>query len=518
MKYRENPVFTRNKDLLKFYLDSYLGGDNYVTPNHLHQFCRETPTKFKERLARAYYLNYVWTVVRIYTQYVCGGVARLAEGDWKDQFEKKFYPDVTGDGVDLDSFFREGCDKNSVFGYQGVLIDGTKLIKNRPEIATKAADEANPPVLRKVDATDIVDWSVDTRGTLNWVLIKTIITEDSNPMVDRKSWNGLELWTRTGVWYYREKDKTGEETLSYQLGNEVVYEQVGSQIAYDYGKKVPFVWMRNSRTLLDGIPASMIKDIAQINKAIFNYTSLRDNIFYHQTFSILAVPTTSGDSEGDYEVVIGDNNYLEFDGTVNQAPLFLTAPSGPAEALTKAIREGVEEIWRLAVLEKSGNDKNSEYSTAYGRMVDSQDTESALVEKAELMESSELEVAVLYNRVRGVTSGEPFWKPTYPKTFDVRALAQDLADAIQEDTVGMGEEYMIERKKKIARKSFPELESKDMDKIDKGIEKATKLMEELKDPEISGGVNNANMGTTDSTNSLNAVGDSEKRKSSTTGS
>jgi hypothetical protein len=498
MNYREHPSYKNNKDLLKFYLDSYLGGDSYVVSRHLHQFGREVDEAYIKRLSRAYYLNYVFTVVRIYTQYVCGNVARVTDGDWKEVFENKFYPNVTGDGVDLHSFFREVCDKASVFGYQGVLVDGTKVIKNRPAIPTAATDLQYPPVLRKVDATDIIDWSMDSQGNLNWVLIKTTLIEDSDPMKPRKSYRGLELWKRDGVVYYKEK-KESENVFQhdFQISEDEkdTYTQTDS-VEYNYNGRVPFVLVRNSRTLLDGIPASMIKDIAMINKAIFNYTSLRDEILYKQTFSILALPTMEGDEDSDYEKIIGMNNYLGFDGNSNHIPTYLTVPSGPAETLTNVIRGCIEEIFRLAVLEKTGNDKNSEYSTAYGRMVDSQDTESALAEKAELMESAEYEVATMYNRVRGDRSGKPYWKPQYPEGFDVKQLTQDLADAIQEDTLGMGEAYMVARKKKIARKAFPELESKEMEEIDKGIVEATKLMEgakekELNDPSVSGGINNA---------------------------
>ncbi len=514
MKYREHPVFTRNKNLLKFYIDSYLGGDNYITVDHLHQFGREPDNAFKKRLKRAYYLNYVFTVVRIYTQYVCGSVTRLApEGSsWKEAFETKFFPNVTGDGLDLPSFFREGCDKTSAYGLQGVLIDGTKLIKNRPLVATAVADATNPPVLRKVEATDVIDWSVDSLGNLNWVLLKTTVTTDSNPFVPRIVKGGLELWTRVGVWYYEEILKNGEVVSGDATDNALVelmqdekeYKLV-NQIQYNYQNKVPFVWIKNSRTLLDGIPASMIKDISLINKAIFNYTSLRDNILYYQTFSVLALPKSGGD-DTEYQRMIGESNYLEFDGQSAHAPNYLTPPSGPAETLSKVILECIQEIFRLAVLEKTGNDKNSEYSTAYGRMVDSQDTESALVEKAELMESAENEVAVMYNLVRGETSGEPYWVASYPKKFDVKQLSQDLADAIQEDTLGMGEAYMIKLKEKIARKRFPDLTTEEMEEIYAGIAEATKLMEELKDPATSGGLKNADMGTTRPTNSVNGVG------------
>ena len=472
--YREHPSYETNIDLLRFYLSSYLGGDGYITKEHLHKHPREVQDKYDSRLERAYYLNYVYPVVRIHTQYVCGNVTRVAtnEAD-QEEFEKKFYGNVTGDNLDLFSFMRDQSDLSSVFGYEGIIVDGTKAIKNRPKIATRVADETSQPVLRKVDATNIVDWSIDSRGLFNWVLIKSLVVTDANPMLDRKTVYGLELWTRNGVRYFR---KDAKETANDWTGEYI--EDVNAAVEYNYGGKVPFVMVRHTRTLLDGIPASMIKDIAHVNKSIFNYTSLRDSALYDQTFSIMTLPTEGEDGE-EFERTVGENNFLTFSSFSNHAPGFITPPASVIESISGVIKGNIGEVFRLAILDKKSNDDGEQYATATGRMIDTQDTESALREKAELMELAEKEISLMYNLVRGKEGR--YWEPTYPKSFDVRAFTQDVDDAIKEVSLGMGVEYEVKRKQGIAKKQFNHLETIELNKILVDIDIATReLAEEAK--------------------------------------
>lgn len=492
MKERKHPAFEANEQLLHFYLDSFLGGDSYITPKNLHKHRLESVGDYRVRLKRAYYLNYVSSVVKVYTQYVCptSMPREVVKKDDAEYFEK-FADNCTGDGTDLATFIRDISDNAGVCGYAGVIVDGTQILENAPEVATGAFDKAAPPpLLRKVLATQLVDWSVDSGGQYNWVLIKTAFMVDSDPDIERKMFDRYELWDRTSLRIFmREKGSKDEELVLKETK------------AHNLGI-VPFCLFIHSRALLDGIPASQIKDIALVNRAIFNYASNLDEIVAQQTFSQLLMPELE---EGETnERLVGTRRVLTYNALSNTAPGYIAPPSGPAEVIMRWIQVLIAEIFRMAVVRKSGAATTDQYSTAYGKAVDFEDTEAALREKADLMESNEYNLSVIVNAWRGQKSSR-LWTPLYPKTFDVRALTETLADALQFDALNMGDEFMNDLKMLLVRMQFPNITNERALQILKSIKEATQL-----DLEMS----HAELDSLSAPDSLDGLGNPKKDKNS----
>jgi hypothetical protein len=197
---------------------------------------------------------------------------------------------------------------------------------------------------------------------------------DSDPNKDREELDFYELWTKTECTRFtRPKGKSKESLTPY-----------GKSTTYALGV-VPFCLSVHSRAMLDGIPASQIKDISMTNRAIFRYCSLLDDILHQQTFSQLLIPELE---EGETnERVIGTKRVITYSALANTAPSYISPANGPAEVLIKWIQSCIVEIFRMAVVRKSGASQTDQYSTAFGKAVDFEDTEAALREKADLLES-----------------------------------------------------------------------------------------------------------------------------------
>ena len=96
---------------------------------------------------------------------------------------------------------------------------------------------------------------------------------------------------------------------------------------------------------------SMIADIARVNRAIFNWGSLLDEILYRQTFSWLVVPGDKNESLS--EKKIGTAWAFTYDPDSKHVPQFVSPDPNQAETYEKRIKNGVAEIYRIANLDYS---------------------------------------------------------------------------------------------------------------------------------------------------------------------
>jgi len=351
-------------------------------------------------------------------------------------------------------FIRTVCDQSSIYGVTGVLVDGLIYDKESiPETPTAIVDEKNPPKLRIIQPTKLLDWSVNRDGKFNWILLTYVTLEDNDPEKNRGEKQCYELWTPTEMrLYYRDKQTKGNDLALYK------------RYPHNCGC-VPFVQFPHSNVNIDGVPESMIKDISLINRAIFNYCSLADEIFYLQTFSQLVI---AGDKGEINPIVVGSSRAFTVPKTSPFPPRYIAPDAGQAEILIKHIARCVAEIYRLAVIRKGGSDSKDEYATAYGRAVDFEDTEAMLASKAHQMQTYENHLAGIVNLWRG--QKEQLWNAEYPKTFEVKSVQQEISDAMLLDDLMMGKTFMAELRKHIGRLVMPTLGEDMWNKIEKEIE------------------------------------------------
>ena len=127
--------------------------------------------------------------------------------------------------------------------------------------------------------------------------------------------------------------------------------------------EVPFI-----ATFLNKEAQSFIADISIINKSLYNWCSLLDEILYIQTFSQLVVP---GDSKQKLsEKRVGSASAFTFDPKATHAPHFIAPDPEQGLLIIKQIDLAIMEIFRAANLEwidskratnKSGSAKNFDF-------------------------------------------------------------------------------------------------------------------------------------------------------------
>lgn len=467
MKERLHPSFKERIKSWDFFLLTYKGGDPYCYGNMLFRHRYEDDDDYAKRQERSYLLNYTRPVVDIYTKYICGQpLTRLAEKDRQERFDK-FKENCDGRGTKLHTFMSVVTTLTSIFGRCGVLVLGADP-KQIPAVATGVVDKLVTPRLRLIRPQMLIDWARDEYGNFLWVLLKYNIYEDADPTAERKISARYELWT-TKDWTLFKKDENTAEFLPIK------------QRTHNLGR-VPYVEFFNADVDLDYEPESLIEDIAIINRTIFNYSSLLDEILYLQAFSQLTIPADQGEIN---QKIISTKRAFNYPKDSPYPPSYIAPDASQAKLFIDLNASLVSEIYRLATLRKSGSSTTDQYSTAFGKMVDFEDTEAALTAKANLMETSEKELADEVGIHMGMI-GKPLWTPNYPKTFEVRSFTQEIQDALSLESLMMGQTFMMKVRQKIARRALPQETSQTFTTIDKEIEELSASIPEL-DPHATMG-------------------------------
>jgi hypothetical protein len=440
MQEREHPLYKSRNALWDFFLLSYKGGDPYCHAPMLYGHTHEEKEDYLLRQERSYFLNYTRPVVDAYTKHVCGmPLSRVAIDKGSEDLFESFEANCNGKGTKLSTFIRVLCTLASIFGRCGVLVLGSDPAKT-PVVKTAVADRTLLPRLRLVKPKTLIDWSKDSDGRLLWILLRYTTMIDTDYSTERRTEKRFELWTPDEQVIYREdKDSKNLSIIEREK--------------HSFGR-VPYVEFVHADVDMDDEPESLIEDISIINRTIYNYSSLLDEILYLQAFSQLVIPADEGEMD---KKTISTHRAFRYSKEAPYPPSFISPDASQARLFAEMIQTLIAEIYRIAVLRKSGAATTDQYQTAFGKMVDFEDTEAVLISKAQSMETSELALSREVGKFMKLPNG--LWTPNYPRTFEVRSFAQEIADALSLESLMMGPTFMSEIKKKLSRRALPQASS-----------------------------------------------------------
>ena len=210
----------------------------------------------------------------------------------------------------------------------GALAGACAALADAPACAC-----CNPASLARFRVPDrsfpLLDWSIGPDGLFDFVkfLGENVDTRESFHQ-EEKRLKQYHVWTRTDYTSYRTD------------GKKVV--EIDGPHPNPLGI-VPIVTVRNPE-------GSMLSDAAYLNRGIFNWSSLLDEILYRQTFAQLVLPGEELD-----EVKLGTATALNHDPEAKNMPAYIAPPNGPAEILMKQIEAGAETV-RAMILFKAQRD------------------------------------------------------------------------------------------------------------------------------------------------------------------
>ncbi len=195
---KEHPDYVARKQAWSMYRDLYAGGER-IRANasaYLIQRQREPGTTYRERLGKVFYENYIGSIVDWYAATLFRREPVLSfEGanDSGRQFFAEFVDDCDRRGTALSDFLRARLIEALVGGASYVLVDFPKVDGVVDSRAAEDASGRSRAYLVGYSVEDVINWSHDEEGNLDWVVLRT--SGLRKPRVEDNEWRKVTTWT-----------------------------------------------------------------------------------------------------------------------------------------------------------------------------------------------------------------------------------------------------------------------------------------------------------------------------------
>jgi hypothetical protein len=277
------------------YQDLYAGGERlrqnaqeYLVRRH-----KEPNEVYRERLGRVFYENYIGSIVDWYAATLLRREPMmLFEGE--DDVAKSFYGVLAQDcdlkGTNLSEFFRRQFVEMLVFGCSYTVVDFPRA--NGP-VLTRAEEDASGrsrAFLVDYSPEEVINWSYDQAGGLDWVVIRTSCLQQSS--VEDARWEKETRW----VYYDREKFRIFRKSGD---GGRIDLIDEGAHALAGL-RKVPVFQMRVTEGLWLMNKAALLQ-LEHFNKS--------NALSWALTMGLFATPVVFSDRE--FSQIVGESYYIQ---------------------------------------------------------------------------------------------------------------------------------------------------------------------------------------------------------------
>ncbi len=292
---REHPEYVARKAAWKQYKDLYTGGERLKesASEYLVRRHREPSEVYQERLTRVFYENYIGSIIDWYAATLLRREpVLLFEGS--DVAAKEFFNLFTDDcdlkGTNFSEFFRQRFVQALVCGSSYLVVDFPRT--NGP-VLTRAEEDAcgrSRAYLTDYTADEVINWSYDQAGGLDWAVIRTSCLQQPDPSDGR--------WRKETRWVYYDREnfqiyrKSGE-------GSPVELVDEGQHGLAALGRVPLFrlqisegLWLMNKAALLQ---------LEHFNKS--------NALSWALTMSLFAMPVVYSDRE--WNQIVGESYYIQ---------------------------------------------------------------------------------------------------------------------------------------------------------------------------------------------------------------
>jgi hypothetical protein len=343
---RRHPSFFLYEKALEFYRQAYIGGPEYRQGKHLFQFPKEKKDKFDLREKRASRYNHVKKVVDLLNSYMFKKLpSRKKEGN---AVLEKFWDNVDGRGTHADKWFKKFNVWLWVYGYAYIVVDKPPVVA---QTAQQEQDLGLFPYIYWLSPNDVLDINFDGNGNILWALVRETYRDAADPHELQEN-HGLKkryrLWM-PNQWELWAVDKDGNP-----------YKEDEGPISIG---RVPIVKaFRDGDNTDDPYTApSLIQEIAELDRDIYNKNSELDVLITGQTFSTLTIPFKGlGELETFYKQwagKLGVEEILPFSDDSKFPPSFISPDASQGELILKVIKDKIKSIaWQVSAerSERSG--------------------------------------------------------------------------------------------------------------------------------------------------------------------
>jgi hypothetical protein len=296
----EHPEYIAKTAMWRKYRDLYAGGEQLKANAmaYLEQRQKEPPDVYAERLGRVFYENYIGSIIDWYAATLFRREPELLL-DGVNTAGRKFFSEFAEDcdlkGTGLSDFFRARLIDTLVCGASYTLVD-FPVSKARP--GSRAEEDAaglSRAYLVQFPADSLINWSVDTRGNFDWVVLRSTYL--------RKPDAAAEQFRHETVWRYydRERYQIWRQSSAVKDDKEAEVELVAEGFHGLAGqKRVPLFELKVS----DGLWLMNKAGLLQLEH--FNKSNA---LSWALTMGLFATPVVY--SERDWNQIVGESYYIQ---------------------------------------------------------------------------------------------------------------------------------------------------------------------------------------------------------------
>lgn len=449
---RRHPQFECHLTHWAFLEATYDGGREWFNEN-IFRYIKEGDSEFKDRVNRAYRFNHTREVVDLINKYLFKQNIVRNDEDAPESV-KKFWQRSTRNGMGISDFSRQISKKTSIYGRVAIVVDRTTA---EGEIVSKADEKAAnlQTYAYIVPPEQVLDYSYDEQGALNWILLLEQVRDDADPLTSSgKVGVRYRLWTKTYWLLIEEKGKGKSKTW-----------QITDSGTHDLDE-VPVVLADHIVSDDLYVSPAMIDDIAYLDRAVANYLSNIDAIIQDQTFSQLAMPAQGvepGTDSYDKMKEMGTKRIFLYDGgdSANK-PFYLSPDVKQAQVIITTIKTIINEIYHTVGLAgertKQDNALGIDNSSGVAKAYDFERVNALLAAKADSLEMTENKIVRLVCLWNGENMpDEEKELVTYPNNFDTRGLYDEFDLAARLMLVDAPDSVRREQMQSVLDKLFPQL-------------------------------------------------------------
>lgn len=451
---RRHPKYKELLPHWNFMQATYDGGREWFKSN-VFRYIKEGDKEFGDRLTRAYRFNHTREVVDLINKYLFKQSITRNTDDAPDCLNE-FWKCATKSGLTINDFMRQVSKRTSQFGRIGIVVDMTQP-QDDVEVVSLADEKkaALKAYCYIVGPQQLLDYSFDEHGNLQWVLIHEIGRDDSNPFESTgEQIHRFRLWTKTNWTLYE------DQRIASTKKTKIVKIAEGS---HDLGE-VPVILADHMIGEEEYQASAMIDDIAYLDRAVANYLSNLDAIIQDQTFSQLAMPAQNvlpGEDSYKKMVEMGTNRVFLYDGEGGSAPFYLSPDVKQADLIITAVNKIIGEIYHTVGLAgertKQDNAVGIDNSSGVAKAYDFERVNALLVAKSDSLEWVEEQISRLVVKWHGKNEKGVEEFISYPDNFDTRGLYDEFDIAARLMLIDAPDLVRRKQMEAVLEKLFPQL-------------------------------------------------------------
>lgn len=278
------------------YRDLYAGGEQFRlnASEYLLRRQKEGMEVYQERLARVFYENYLGSIVDWYAATLVRREPILeftGRNERAKEFFARFVQNCDLRGTTLTQFFKQQMTEALVCGKSYVVVDFPRTEGPVMSRADEDAQGRSRAYLVGYSADEVINWSYDRHGELEWVVIRTSFLKQDG--VKAFGWKRETRW----VYYDRERfevyERSGGERQTIELTDQGSHGFAGI-------RRVPVFELRISEGLW------LTNKIALLQLEHFNKSNA---LGWALTMGLFAMPVVY--SEKEFSQITGESYYLQ---------------------------------------------------------------------------------------------------------------------------------------------------------------------------------------------------------------